>query len=32
VDGIKVAEAVARDVLGLEAEGSGAKSGPGCGY
>lgn len=32
VDGIKVAEAVARDVLGLEAAGSGAKSGPGCGY
>ncbi len=32
VDGIKVAEAVARDMLGLEAEGSGARSGPGCGY
>jgi uncharacterized FAD-dependent dehydrogenase len=32
VDGIKVAEAVARDVLGLEAAGSGAQSGPGCGY
>jgi hypothetical protein len=32
VDGIKVAEAVARDVLGLETAGSGAKSGPGCGY
>ena len=32
VDGIKVAEAVARDVLGLEAADSGAKSGPGCGY
>src|SRR5512139_1108404 len=32
VDGIKVAEAVARDVLGLEAAGSGRQSGPGCGY
>ena len=32
VDGIKVAEAVARDMLGLEAEGAGARSGPGCGY
>jgi uncharacterized FAD-dependent dehydrogenase len=32
VDGIRVAEAVARDVLGLEAAGSGARSGPGCGY
>jgi len=32
VDGIKVAEAVARDMLGLEAAGSGAQSGPGCGY
>ncbi|MBI3430679.1 MAG: NAD(P)/FAD-dependent oxidoreductase [Hydrogenophilales bacterium] len=32
VDGIKVAEAVARDVLGLEAAGSGAHSGPGCDY
>ncbi|MDO9387772.1 MAG: NAD(P)/FAD-dependent oxidoreductase [Thiobacillus sp.] len=32
VDGIKVAEAVARDYLGLEAEGSGRQSGPGCGY
>jgi len=32
VDGIKVAEAVARDMLGLEATGSGAQSGPGCGY
>lgn len=32
VDGIKVAEAVARDVLGLEAAASGAQSGPGCGY
>jgi uncharacterized FAD-dependent dehydrogenase len=32
VDGIKVAEAVARDILGLEAAGSGAQSGPGCGY
>ncbi|MFZ3042465.1 MAG: NAD(P)/FAD-dependent oxidoreductase [Thiobacillus sp.] len=32
VDGIRVAEAVARDVLGLEAAGSGARSGPDCGY
>lgn len=32
VDGIKVAEAVARDVLGLDAAGSGAQAGPGCGY
>ena len=32
VDGIKVAEAVARDMLGLEAAGSGSKSGPDCGY
>src|SRR5574340_613205 len=32
VDGIKVAEAVARDVLGLEAAESGARSGPGCDY
>src|SRR5512139_1001666 len=32
VDGIKVAEAVARDVLGLETAGSGRQSGPGCGY
>ncbi len=32
VDGIKVAEAVARDVLGLEAAESGARSGAGCGY
>ena len=32
VDGIKVAEAVARDVLGLDAVGSGAQPGPGCGY
>jgi hypothetical protein len=32
VDGIKVAEAVARDVLGLDAAGSGAQPGPGCGY
>jgi len=32
VDGIKVAEAVARDMLGLEAAASGAQSGPGCGY
>ncbi len=32
VDGIKVAEAVARDYLGLESEGSGAKPGAGCDY
>ena len=32
VDGIRVAEAVARDVLGLEPEGSGAKPGAGCDY
>jgi uncharacterized FAD-dependent dehydrogenase len=32
VDGIRVAEAVARDCLGLEAAGSGAQPGPGCGY
>ncbi|MDA8128445.1 MAG: NAD(P)/FAD-dependent oxidoreductase [Betaproteobacteria bacterium] len=32
VDGIKVAEAVARDMLGLEAAASGARSGPGCEY
>ncbi|MBC2729253.1 NAD(P)/FAD-dependent oxidoreductase [Thiobacillus sp.] len=32
VDGIKVAEAAARDMLGLESPGSGAQSGPGCGY
>jgi hypothetical protein len=32
VDGIRAAEAVARDVLGLEAAGSGARSGPDCGY
>ena len=32
VDGIKVAEAVARDVLGLEAAGSGAQSSPTCEY
>ncbi|MHB1215816.1 MAG: NAD(P)/FAD-dependent oxidoreductase [Thiobacillus sp.] len=32
VDGIKVAEAVARDVLGLDPADAGAKSGPGCGY
>ncbi|MFP5407865.1 MAG: NAD(P)/FAD-dependent oxidoreductase [Gammaproteobacteria bacterium] len=32
VDGIKVAEAVARDYLGLELEGSGAKAGAGCDY
>jgi uncharacterized protein len=32
VDGIKVAEAVARDVLGLEAAGSGSRAGPACDY
>ncbi|WP_324778735.1 NAD(P)/FAD-dependent oxidoreductase [Thiobacillus sedimenti] len=32
VDGIKVAEAVARDVLGLEAAQSGGRAGPGCDY
>ena len=32
VDGIKVAEAVARDVLELEPEGSGARPGAGCDY
>jgi len=32
VDGIKVAEAAARDMLGLESAESGAQSGPGCGY
>ncbi|OHE62397.1 MAG: hypothetical protein A2X71_10190 [Thiobacillus sp. GWE1_62_9] len=32
VDGIRVAEAVARDMLGLDAAGSGAQPGPGCGY
>ena len=32
VDGIKVAEAVARNVLGLEAAGSGSKVGPACDY
>ena len=32
VDGIRVAEAVARDMLGLDAVGSGAQPGPGCGY
>jgi uncharacterized FAD-dependent dehydrogenase len=32
VDGIKVAEAVARDVLGLEAAGSGGLAGADCGY
>ncbi len=32
VDGIKVAEAVARDMLGLEAAEAGARSGPGCDY
>jgi len=32
VDGIKVAEAAARDMLGLESTGSGAQSGPSCGY
>jgi len=30
VDGIKVAEAAARDMLGLESAGSGAQAGPGC--
>ncbi|ODU29340.1 MAG: hypothetical protein ABS93_02430 [Thiobacillus sp. SCN 62-729] len=32
VDGIKVAEAAARDMLGLESAGSGAQAGTGCGY
>ncbi|WP_273527589.1 NAD(P)/FAD-dependent oxidoreductase [Pseudomonas sp.] len=32
VDGIKIAEAVARDMLGLEAAQSGARAGPGCDY
>jgi hypothetical protein len=32
VDGIRVAEAVARDCLGLEAADSGSKAGPSCGY
>ncbi|MDO9465831.1 MAG: NAD(P)/FAD-dependent oxidoreductase, partial [Thiobacillus sp.] len=32
VDGIKVAEAVARDMLGLEAASSGSKAGPVCDY
>jgi len=32
VDGIRVAEAVARDMLGLEAVGTGAQTDPGCGY
>ncbi|MHB1188349.1 NAD(P)/FAD-dependent oxidoreductase [Thiobacillus sp.] len=32
VDGIKVAEAVARDMLGLEAADSGGKAGPACDY
>jgi hypothetical protein len=32
VDGIKVAEAVARDMLGLEAANSGSKAGPACDY
>ena len=32
VDGIKVAEAAARDMLGLESAASGAQSEPGCGY
>lgn len=32
VDGIKVAEAVARDLLGLEAAQSGGRAGPGCDY
>jgi uncharacterized protein len=32
VDGIKVAEAVARDMLGLEAADSGSRPGPSCDY
>lgn len=32
VDGIRVAEAVARDMLGLEAADSGSKAGPACDY
>jgi uncharacterized FAD-dependent dehydrogenase len=32
VDGIKVAEAVARDCLGLPAADSGARPNPDCGY
>ena len=32
VDGIKVAEAVGRDMLGLEAADSGSKAGPACEY
>lgn len=32
VDGIKVAEAVARDYLGLPASGYGSRPGPDCGY
>jgi uncharacterized FAD-dependent dehydrogenase len=32
VDGIKVAEAVARDMLGLPAADSGARANPDCGY
>ena len=32
VDGIKVAEAVAREMLGLEAAQSGGRTGPGCDY
>ncbi|MEW6415914.1 MAG: NAD(P)/FAD-dependent oxidoreductase [Pseudomonadota bacterium] len=32
VDGIKVAEAVARDMLGLEAASSGSRPGAGCDY
>ena len=32
VDGIKVAEAVARDVLGLPAADAGARANPDCGY
>ncbi len=32
VDGIKLAEAVARDMLGLEAAQSGGRAGPGCDY
>ncbi len=32
VDGIQIAEAVARDLLGMEAARSGARPGPGCDY
>lgn len=32
VDGIQIAEAVARDMLGMEAAQSGARPGPGCDY